>query len=46
MKRPEALIDGKIPSVPTSAPVGSVETSCVDGVQDELAGAPTQVSRR
>src|SRR5579864_5104358 len=30
MKRPDALTDGRIPSVPTSAPLGSVETSCVE----------------
>jgi hypothetical protein len=28
---PDALTDGKIASVPTSVPCGSVETSCVEG---------------
>lgn len=44
MKRPEALTDGRMPSVPTSAPLGSVETSCVEGEHCVLA--PRQVSRR
>src|SRR5579859_6343331 len=43
-KRPDALTDGKMLSVPTSAPLESVEISCVDGVHE--LGAPTQVSRR
>jgi hypothetical protein len=42
---PEALTDGKIASVPTSAPCASVEMSCVEGVQDDSA-APKQVSRK
>jgi hypothetical protein len=41
---PDALTEGKIASVPTSAPCGSVETSCVEGAHD--ASAPKQVSRK
>jgi hypothetical protein len=41
---PEALTDGKIPSVPTSAPCVSVEMSCVEGEQE--SAAPKQVSRK
>src|ERR1700722_13565625 len=44
INRPEALTDGRMPSVPTSCPVGSVETSCVDGEHCDCA--PAQVSRR
>ena len=43
-KRPEALTDGRIPSVPTSAPVGSVEMSCVDG--EHCVFTPVHVSRK
>jgi hypothetical protein len=44
MNRPDALTDGKMPSVPTSWPVGSVETSCVDAEHCDCV--PAQVSRR
>ena len=44
MNRPEALTDGRMPSVPTSWPVGSVETSCVDAEHCDCE--PAQVSRR
>src|SRR5580704_12857682 len=44
MKRPDALTDGRMPSVPTSAPLASVETSCVEG--EHCVFAPKQVSRR
>ena len=44
MNRPEALTDGRMPSVPTSAPLGSVEMSCVEGEHCDCA--PVQVSRR
>jgi len=46
MKRPEALTDGRILSVPTSVPSESEEINCVDGVQDAAALDPKQVSRR
>ena len=41
---PDELTEGKIPSAPVSAPSGSVEISCVDGLQEE--SAPRQVSRK
>jgi hypothetical protein len=41
---PEALTEGRMLSVPASCPLGSVETSCVDGVQPDAA--PVQVSRK
>src|SRR5580700_3414190 len=41
--RPEALTDGKTASVPTNAPLGSVEMSWVEAVQAEFT--PKQVSR-
>jgi hypothetical protein len=41
---PEALTEGRMLSVPESAPLASVETSTVAGVQPE--GAPVQVSRK
>jgi hypothetical protein len=41
---PDALREGKIASVPTSAPCESVETSCVEGAHD--ASTPKQVSRK
>jgi hypothetical protein len=44
MNRPDALTDGKMPSVPTRAPPASVETSCVEGEHCDCA--PVQVSRR
>ena len=44
MKRPEALTEGRMPSVPTSAPVGSVEMSCVEG--GTAFGRRRSVSRR
>ncbi len=43
-KRPEALTDGRTLFVPTRAPVGSVEISCVEGLQE--APAPKHVSRK
>jgi hypothetical protein len=46
MNRPEALTDGKMPSVPTSAPAESVEMSCVDGEHCDCDLTPKQVSRR
>jgi hypothetical protein len=44
INRPDALTDGKMPSVPTSCPFESVETSCVDGEHSDCA--PAHVSRR
>jgi hypothetical protein len=44
MKRPEALTDGRMASVPTSAPFGSVEMSCVEG--EHWVFTPVQVSRK
>ena len=44
MNLPEALIEGRMPSVPTSAPLGSVEMSRVDG--EHCDWTPAQVSRR
>src|ERR1700716_1688638 len=41
---PEALIDGRKPSVPVSAPFESTETTCVDG--EQLPSAPEHVSRK
>ena len=43
-KRPEALTEGRMPSVPTRAPVGSVEMSCVEGEHCDFT--PVQVSRK
>ena len=43
-KRPEELTEGKMPSVPTSAPVGSVEMTCVEG--EHCVFTPAHVSRR
>src|ERR1700722_1181415 len=45
MYRPEELTEGRMLSVPTRAPLGSVDTSCVDGTH-AAAAAPTQVSCR
>ena len=41
---PDALIEGKIPSVPFNAPFGSVEINIVAGLQ--AFPAPMQVSRK
>src|SRR5437879_3149237 len=41
---PEALTEGKIASVPTSAPCASVEISCVEAAHD--CAAPRHVLRR
>jgi len=43
-KRPEELTEGRMPSVPTRAPVGSVEMSCVEGEHCDFT--PVQVSRK
>ena len=43
-KRPEALTEGRMPSVPTRAPVGSVEMSCEEGEHCDFT--PVQVSRK
>ena len=45
IKRPEELTEGKMLSVPASAPLASKETSCVEGVHD-CEAAPKQVSRK
>src|SRR6266849_3255399 len=44
MNRPDELIECRMLSVPTRAPLESVETSCVDGAHDE--STPKQVSRK
>src|SRR5208283_2954631 len=43
-KRPEELIEGRMPSVPMRAPAGSVEISEVPGLQ--AVDAPIHISRR